>query len=496
MTAVLPKAQTLAALPAPWPEDLRSRICALVTSQPNQRVVVLDDDPTGTQTVHDVPVLTTWDLATLQAEFAQPGPCFYILTNSRALPSQDACAINREIGQGLAATAAAAGVRLVVISRSDSTLRGHFPDEVEALGVGLGPAAFELSDRTLSGSARHPVRRPPILLCPYFEAGGRFTISDVHYVADGDRLVPAAQTPFARDASFGFRSSNLRDWIVEKSRGRISPDQITSLALADIRQRGPQAIVEQLILRDGQVCIANAASPRDLEVVVLAALLAEARGARMIYRTAASFVAARTGMEPRLLAAAAFQPQQQTHHTLRESRPAGGLVVVGSYVPNTTEQLAHLLESTTIARVELAVDLLLAETSAAAALTDVTRQVDNQLRAGQDVVLFTSRQLVTGTDSSESLRIGQRVSAALVEIVSRLGTSPRFFVAKGGITASDLATRALGVRRALVRGQILPGIPVWQLGPESRFPGLNYIVFPGNVGDRETLTQLVQILTP
>ncbi len=43
-------------------------------------------------------------------------------------------------------------------------------------------------------------------------------------------------------------------------------------------------------------------------------------------------------------------------------------------------------------------------------------------------------------------------------------------------------SRALGVRRVLVRGQVLPGIPVWQLGPESRFPGMNCIVFAGKEG--------------
>src|SRR5262245_34919083 len=101
MTAALPKARTLAALPAPWPEDLRSQIRARIVAQPSHKVVVLDDDPTGTQTVHDVPVLTTWDSTTLRAEFTQPGPCFYILTNSRAFATPEACRINREIGQRL-----------------------------------------------------------------------------------------------------------------------------------------------------------------------------------------------------------------------------------------------------------------------------------------------------------------------------------------------------------------------------------------------------------
>ena len=83
----------------------------------------------------------------------------------------------------------------------------------------------------------------------------------------------------------------------------------------------------------------------------------------------------------------------------------------------------------------------------------------------------------------------------LVEVVQEIATKPRFLVAKGGITSSDLATRGLGVKRAIVRGQVHPGVPVWELGRESRFPGLTYVVFPGNVGNDAALTSVVQRLS-
>jgi uncharacterized protein YgbK (DUF1537 family) len=101
---------------------------------------------------------------------------------------------------------------------------------------------------------------------------------------------------------------------------------------------------------------------------------------------------------------------------------------------------------------------------------------------------------VTGRDAAENLAIGEIVSRSLVEIVSALRKKPRWLVAKGGITSSDVATGALGVRRALVLGQALPGIPVWQLGPETRWPGLAFVVFPGNVGGSDALCQLVTML--
>jgi uncharacterized protein YgbK (DUF1537 family) len=80
----------------------------------------------------------------------------------------------------------------------------------------------------------------------------------------------------------------------------------------------------------------------------------------------------------------------------------------------------------------------------------------------------------------------------LISIVRGLQVRPRFLIAKGGITSSDVATRGLGVRRALVRGQILPGVPVWRLGAEARFPGLDYVVFPGNVGGDTALADAVR----
>jgi uncharacterized protein YgbK (DUF1537 family) len=81
-----------------------------------------------------------------------------------------------------------------------------------------------------------------------------------------------------------------------------------------------------------------------------------------------------------------------------------------------------------------------------------------------------------------------------VAIVRQLERRPRYLLAKGGITSSDIATRGLGIRRALVLGQILPGVPVWQSGPESRFPGMPYIVFPGNVGGVEALAEVCKQL--
>ncbi|NJN54061.1 MAG: hypothetical protein HC804_04475, partial [Anaerolineae bacterium] len=210
-----------ASLPAEWPDDLLPGIQKQVAAH-GRTLVVLDDDPTGTQTVADVPVLTQWTVDALQAELAeQSSPVFYILTNSRSLPEGEAIALTAEIGRNLQAAAVAAGQEFALISRSDSTLRGHFPAELDALVTAV-PLPFDAW-----------------LIIPFFLEGGRYTINDVHYVAEGDHLIPAAATPFAQDAAFGYQSSNLREWVAEKSNGRFPATTVSSISISQLRQGGP-----------------------------------------------------------------------------------------------------------------------------------------------------------------------------------------------------------------------------------------------------------------
>ncbi len=463
MTADIAKTGTLEGLPPEWPEDLLPAIQAGVVSA-GRKIVVLDDDPTGTQTVHGVPVLTTWSADAMARELEGPATVFYVLTNSRSLAAADADALGREIGGNLARAVRQTGIPVDVISRSDSTLRGHFPGEVDALKEGLGAVSH------------------PCLVIPFFMEGGRFTIDDVHYVAEGDRLVPAARTPYARDAVFGYRHSNLRRWIGEKTGGRITAEHITSITLEDLRVGGPARTAQKLMAIPLQgYGVVNAASYRDLEVLVAGLLQAEAGGQPFVFRTAASFVRVRAGIAPR----DAITPGEVT-----ASNRHGGLFVAGSYVPKTTAQLSALMAAQTVAAIEISVASLLDDTQREVEIAQALQAVNHHIGKGDDTVLFTSRDLVTAAGDAANLRIGQQVSDSLIRVVQGLTCQPRYLVAKGGITASDIATRGLGVRRAMVMGQVLPGVPVWELGNETRYPGMAYIVFPGNVGDDNALAEI------
>jgi uncharacterized protein YgbK (DUF1537 family) len=455
--------EAMRVLPPPWGGDLVPAVReafarACVT------LIVIDDDPTGCQTVHGIPILTAWPVEALREEFGR-SPCFFILTNSRSLPAREAGERTREVARNI--SRAAADRRFLVISRSDSTLRGHFRVEIEAL-----TAEFGLSDA--------------VTLCiPAFFEGGRFTIGDVHYVKEGDELVPADETPYAKDPSFGFASSNLRDYVCEKMGGAVARDAVGSISLEDIRRGGPERVAEKLAgFAGGSFCVVNACERSDMDVVALAVLRAMETGKRFLLRTAAAIIPALIGLEPRpLLGAGDFPPPQS----------GCGLVVVGSFVPMSSRQLAHLLKHGDVGSVELDVKRLLGG-EGEAEIGRVAAEANRSLASRRDTVVYTSRLLVTGATAEESIRIQAGVADALIEIVRGIDTAPRYVLAKGGITSHDIAAKALGVKRAVVAGQILPGVPVWRLGEGARFPGMGYIVFPGNVGGETSMTDVVRAL--
>ena len=460
--------ERFADLPSPWPKDLLTEIKNRLLDG-NQKVVVLDDDPTGTQTVYDVPVLTGWSVDELWSEMASDLTVFYILTNSRSCSIERARSINMEIGRNLTEAANRSDRLFVVVSRSDSTLRGHFPGEVDALAKGLG--------QQFDG----------LIIAPFFPEGGRYTIGDIHYVEEAGMLVPAAETEFARDPVFGYCSSNLRQWVEEKTAGRILSEDVASVSIKDLREGGPDRITSILNgMQNGRVCVVNAVGYRDLEVFVTGLLNAERQGKTFLYRTAASFVRVRSGLSARPLLSAA---------DLDLSGSGGGLIVVGSHVPKTTRQVSKLLKLPEIAKTKIRVEALLkGEKSRFEEIDRVAARANQAIGKGQHAVIYTSRELVKGKDAKTSLSIGKGVSKGIVACLKKISKRPRFIITKGGITSSDVATEALQVNRAMVCGQIIPGVPIWKLGIESRYPGLAYIVFPGNVGNSNALVDIVKEL--
>jgi len=174
----------------------------------------------------------------------------------------------------------------------------------------------------------------------------------------------------------------------------------------------------------------------------------------------------------------------------------GGLIVAGSYVPKTTAQLRSLRErrGSKLHVIELPVaNMIDSAAGEGAVMNAVIAEANQRLKSSQDVLIMTSRKLVTGDDAISSLNIGSIVAATIVKVVRSIETRPRYVIAKGGITSSDIATKALNMRRAIVIGQAAPGVPLWRCEEEtSKHRGVPYVVFPGNVGEEDTLAELVE----
>ena len=427
------------------------------------------------QTVHDISVYTDWSVEAIRAGFAENNKVFYILTNSRGMTLEETTLVHKQIGERVAQVSKETGTPYLILSRSDSTLRGHYPLEPQLLRESMNKAGISVDGE---------------VLCPFFKEGGRYTIDNVHYVQQGSELIPAAETEFARDKTFGYTHSSIPEYIEEKTGGAFSAQDVTCISLEELRSCDYDGIVKKLlgVHNFGKVCV-NAIDYCDIKVFCVALYRAMAKGHLFMFRTAAGLVKVMGGISDR--------PLLTRTDMVTASSNFGGIVVVGSHTQKTTEQLRRLLTLDCVEPVEFNSDLVLAGDDAFYAEVDrCVAEEERIIRSGKTAVCYTRRKLLTLTDDTKesALLRSVKISDGVQNLVARLGVTPAFVVAKGGITSSDVGTKALKVKRANVLGQIQPGIPVWQTGPESRFPHTPYIIFPGNTGNEETLKIAVKIL--
>lgn len=439
--------------------------------QNGHKLIVLDDDPTGVQTVHDIYVITDWSKEWIRRGLADEQNVLYILTNTRSYGPEKAAAINREIVINLVEVAREMLIDFSVISRGDSTLRGHYPLEIHVI-----------EDELVRATGWHFDGH---LIIPAFFEGGRYTFDDTHYLREGDYLVPVHETEFAKDVVFGFSDAYLPKWVIEKDETRTL-EEVRTISLEDIRTGGVGRVLHILLtVRQNAPVVVNAASYEDLDIVSLALIRAMEVGKRYLYRTAASFVKSFAGIGER-----PFLSAQEM--IASEGKNHGGLIVVGSHTKKTTEQLNELIKQFSVRTIEINVEQILNDNDRNRELGRVCGIAEESIARGQDIVLYTSRKLVTAANKSGNLEISQKISNSLAEVVHSLSVTPQFIMAKGGITSSDIATQGLAIKKAKVLGQAASGIPVWLTGSESRFPQTPYIVFPGNVGDGSTLAEIIK----
>ena len=441
----------------------------------DRKIVVLDDDPTGIQTIHDLFVYTGWDKESVLDGFRSENKLFFILTNSRGFTEEQTIKAHREIAAVVSEVSEETGIDYMLISRSDSTLRGHFPLETSV----LREETEKKSGRKFDGE----------ILCPFFREGGRFTMNNIHYVKYGDELVPACETEFARDKTFGYTSQTLPEYVEEKTNGEFRKEDVVCISLEDIRSMDTDRITEQLMaVKDFNKVIVNAVDYPDVKVFCAALYRAMKAGKNFMFRSAASLVKVICGNPDR--------PLLTREEMVTSESDNGGVIVVGSHTARTTAQVERLRTMPGIEFIELDASLVKDPEAFEKEVERCLALEEALIRDGRTVCCYTTRALITADTGNreDELLLSVRISEAVQSLVGRLSVRPAFVIAKGGITSSDVGTKALAVRKACVLGQIRPGIPVWRTGDESTFPGTPYVIFPGNVGEDDTLKEAVEVL--
>ena len=441
----------------------------------HKKLVVLDDDPTGVQTVHDVSVYTDWEEESIRKKKKKKEAMFFILTNSRSFSVEETTKVHQDIAARVAKVARELGQDFMIISRGDSTLRGHYPLETQLLADGLTKNEGVVIDGEI--------------ICPFFPEGGRYTMDNIHYVKEQDNLVPAGMTEFARDKTFGYKSSDLTEYVEEKTEGKYHKEDCITISLDELNALDVQGIKDKLMSAQNMAkIIVNAVSYADLKVFCAALVLAMKAGKHYMARTAAAFtkVMGRISDQP-LLGRAQLEGDTKN----------GGIVLIGSHVKKTTDQLNCLKELDGQADfMEFQVNTVFEENGLEKEVERTVKAAEEKILSGRTVVIYTSRQLLAPENMTpeEKLHISVKISNAVTSIIGKLSVKPKFIIAKGGITSSDVGTKALRVKKARVMGQVKKGIPVWMTGEESKFPGMPYIIFPGNVGEVSTLKEIVEEL--
>ena len=433
------------------------------------KIIVLDDDPTGSQTVHSCLLLTRWDVETLRLGLADDSPLMFVLTNTRAIEPQAAAAVTQEVCHNLKIALEAEQIDdFVIVSRSDSTLRGHYPIETDSIAAELGP--FDAH-----------------FLVPAFFEGGRTTRNSVHYLLVDGVDTPVHETEFAKDSVFGYSYSYLPDYVEQKTKGRILATEVERFLLAQVRVGCRDRLMR---LQNNQCCVVDAEIQSDLNHFASDVLAVAATGKRFLFRSAASLITALAKLPPQPV------PAIEMSKYLRFDRP--GVVIVGSHVKKTTEQLEKLLQVEGVVPVEIDVARLIGDDGKQAELilAETCKSIEQIHASDKTAVVFTSRAELSFDNSQIRLAFGQSVSALLMDIVRGLPADIGFLISKGGITSNDVLSSGLALTTARLLGQILAGCSVVKTPADHpQFPDLPVVLFPGNVGDADALATVYQRLS-
>jgi len=442
------------------------------------KFVVIDDDPTGSQTVNDCLLLLKWDYLTLVKGFESESNLFFILANTRALSENDAKLTIEEICKNLKTVISteAYAEEIIFISRGDSTLRGHNFLEPSAINSCLGPfdATFHI---------------------PAFIEGKRLTINGSHYVD----AIPINQTIFARDKIFGFETSNVKNLLFQKSKSQINFEDIQNLLLSDIQMLNDEEnnIVFKKLknLKNNKHVVVDVENYSQLKKFSLI-IKKLTKQKKFLFRTAASFISSISEKNSVLKGETFFS---NLRIRTKEKSFLPGLVIVGSYVELSTIQLKNLLKISNCKPIELDVFEFFKITSSEnnqkrrnLFKNKFLKEIRFSFEKGKTPVLFTSRKFMS-LDSSELFNFYNLLAFFIAELVADLKYEIGYLISKGGITTNVILSNGLNADYVYLEGQILTGISVvtCNLKNDEKLP---IVTHPGNIGTKDSLVNIWKVL--
>ncbi len=441
------------------------------------KFVVIDDDPTGSQTVYDCLLLLKWDCSTLAKGFESKSNLFFILANTRSLSENDAKLRIEEICKNLKNIIAsqASEEEIIFISRGDSTLRGHNFLEPSTINRCLGPfdATFHI---------------------PAFIEGKRLTINGSHFV---DKT-PINKTIFARDKIFGFETSNVKHLLFQKSKSQIKIGDIQNLLLSQIEILNDEE--NNIVFKKLNNLINNKHVIVDIEnysqlkkfSLVIKKL---SRQKKFLFRTAASFISS--------ISEKKSVPQAETFFSSlrirnKEKSFLPGLIIVGSYVELSTIQLNNLLQINNCDPIELDVFEFFKITSLENnqkrrnfLKNKFLKEIRFSFDKGKTPVVFTSRKFMS-LEYSEQFNFYNSLACFIAELVADLKYEIGYLILKGGITTNVILSNGLNADYVYLKGQIFTGISVvtYKLKNDEKLP---IVTHPGNIGTKDSLVNIWKV---
>ncbi len=445
------------------------------------KIIIFDDDPTGSQTVYGCPLLLNWDEQTLEKAFKLSSPLIFILANTRSLSSVFAEKKIREICSSLKRFFLIQGYYkddFFYISRGDSTLRGHGVLEPETLDEELGPfhATFHI---------------------PAFFEGGRTTEDGIHYLNG----IPVHKTDFGRDKIFGFSTSDLAKWIEEKSLGKIQAKNILHLEIKQLEMAlNNEDDFESLLsflskLENNISVVVDAISPNHLEVLANAIKIIS-KEKRFLFRTAASFINSLSGLQSNPKSTLDLVSLKSKNIDF-EYKP--GLIMIGSHVQLATDQLEVLLKDNCCEGLEIPVRKLADIFSLEYSKTEILEleemlfsKINNILDRKKIPVLYTTREEMKFSSHSIRMKFGLELAEFMAILVGKIANKLGYIISKGGITTQLLLQKGLNYDQVILKGQILPGLSIVQNNSDQN--NLPVVTFPGNLGDKKTLLESFRLM--